>query len=77
MMERILDRWDRVRRFYFSGVLVNRATQAQQEHHALLEQLRSRDQSRLEDTIRRHNRGALASYTAFLENGDRAQAAAN
>ena len=33
MMERVLDRWDRVRRFFFAGVLVHRAQQAQQEHH--------------------------------------------
>lgn len=76
MMERILDRWDRVRRFYFSGVLVNRADVAQQEHHTLLEQLRARDLARLEETIRRHNRGALAAYAAYLDAGDRAQAAA-
>lgn len=75
MMERILDRWDQVRRFYFSGVLVNRADVAQQEHHALLEQLRSRDLAPLEETIRRHNRGALAAYAAYLESGERAPAA--
>ena len=32
MMERVLDRWDRVRRFFFAGVLVHRAQQAQKEH---------------------------------------------
>jgi DNA-binding GntR family transcriptional regulator len=67
MMERILDRWDRVRRFYFKGVLVHRAEQAQAEHHALLGELRSRDLERLEQTVRQHNRGALASYTAYLD----------
>jgi DNA-binding GntR family transcriptional regulator len=67
MMERVLDRWDRVRRFFFAGVLVHRAQQAQKEHHALLEAMRSRDWERLQETIRAHNRGALADYTAFLE----------
>ena len=67
MMERVLDRWDRVRRFFFTGVLVHRAQQAQKEHHDLLEAMRSRDWERLQETIRAHNRGALADYTAFLE----------
>ena len=31
---RLVDRWDRVRRYYFSGVLVHRAQQAQAEHRA-------------------------------------------
>jgi DNA-binding GntR family transcriptional regulator len=69
MMERVLDRWDRVRRYYFSNVLVHRAEQAQQEHHALLQAIRARDFHRLEQTVRQHNRGALASYTAFLASG--------
>ena len=66
MMERALDRWDRVRRFYFTGVLVHRAEQAQREHHALLAAMREQAWSRLEETIREHNRGALAAYTAYL-----------
>jgi DNA-binding GntR family transcriptional regulator len=67
MMERVLDRWDRVRRFFFAGVLVHRAQQAQKEHHALLEAMRAKDWTRLEETIREHNRGALADYAIFLE----------
>jgi DNA-binding GntR family transcriptional regulator len=58
-------------------VLVHRADQAQAEHHALLEQIGSRDLQRLEQTIRQHNQGALASYTAYLDaaGGERSQAA--
>ncbi len=67
MMERALDRWDRVRRFFFAGVLVHRARQAQQEHHALLEAMRGQDWDRLEETVREHNRGALADYAAYLD----------
>ena len=67
MMERVLDRWDRVRRFFFTGVLVHRAQQAQKEHHALLEAMKSQDWERLQETIRAHNRGALADYMAFLD----------
>jgi DNA-binding GntR family transcriptional regulator len=67
MMERALDRWDRVRRFFFTGVLVHRAQQAQKEHHALLEAMQAQDWDRLEETVRDHNRGALADYAAYLE----------
>jgi DNA-binding GntR family transcriptional regulator len=68
MTERVLDRWDRVRRYYFSGVLLHRVDQAQQEHHALLEAMKAVDVERLEEMVRQHNRGALASYTSYLEN---------
>jgi DNA-binding GntR family transcriptional regulator len=67
MMERALDRWDRVRRFFFSGVLVHRAEEAQEEHHALLAAMMAGDAVRLEQTIRKHNQGALAAYTAYLQ----------
>jgi DNA-binding GntR family transcriptional regulator len=66
MMERVLDRWDRVRRFFFAGVLVHRAEHAQDEHHRLLESMRGREWARLEETIREHNRGALAAYSSYL-----------
>jgi DNA-binding GntR family transcriptional regulator len=62
-----LNRWDRLRRYYFSGVLVHRIEQAQQEHRLLFEAMRSRDLVRLERLVRQHNQGALASYTAFVE----------
>jgi DNA-binding GntR family transcriptional regulator len=69
MTERVLDRWDRVRRYYFAGVLVHRADQAQLEHHALVEAMKSRDVLGLEEMVRQHNRGALSSYTKYLEGG--------
>lgn len=67
MMERALDRWDRVRRYYFSGVLVHRAEHAQREHHALLAAMRKRDLPGLEALVRQHNQGALSSYTAYVQ----------
>jgi DNA-binding GntR family transcriptional regulator len=72
MTERALDRWDRVRRYYFAGVLVHRAEQAQQEHHALLAAMKSRDLPALESLVRQHNQGALSSYTAYVQGGARA-----
>ena len=67
MMERIFDRWERVRRFYFSGVLVHRADQAQAEHHEMLDMIRARNVEKLEAMIRRHNQGGLESYTSYFD----------
>src|SRR5262245_22520169 len=67
MTERALDLWDRVRRFYFRGVMARRAREAQAEHRTIFEQLRARDLKGLEESVRRHNQNALAAYTAYLD----------
>lgn len=67
MMERVLRRWDRVRRFYFSGVLIHRLEQAQQEHRAIVAALKRKDLEGLEAQVREHSRGALTSYLDYLE----------
>jgi DNA-binding GntR family transcriptional regulator len=67
MLRRAFDHWERVRRYYFSDVLIHRTHLAQAEHQQLLDQIRARDLVRLEQTIRQHNRGALAAYSAYLD----------
>ena len=67
MLRRALDHWDRVRHYFFSGVLMRRADVAQAEHHELLRLMKDRDLEALERTMRAHNRGALAAYTAYLD----------
>jgi DNA-binding GntR family transcriptional regulator len=69
MTERVLARWDRVRRFYFNGVLVHRIQQAQDEHRNLLRAMKARDLAALEQTVRQHNQGALLAYADYLQNG--------
>lgn len=66
MLQRAFDRWERVRRYYFSDVLIHRTRIAQAEHHALLRLMEARDLAHLERTIRQHNHGALAAYLAYL-----------
>jgi DNA-binding GntR family transcriptional regulator len=66
MMQRVVDYWDRVRRFYFRDVLIHRTRLAQAEHRAMLAQMQGRDIPALEQTIREHNRGALAAYMVHL-----------
>ena len=67
MTERVLDRWDRVRRFYVKGVLAHRAQQAQREHRTLLEAMRAGDVATLQRVVSQHNQSALAAYLAFLD----------
>jgi DNA-binding GntR family transcriptional regulator len=67
MLRRALDHWDRVRHYFFSGVLTRRADQAQREHHELLRYMKARDLEAIERTMRAHNRGALSAYTAYLD----------
>jgi DNA-binding GntR family transcriptional regulator len=64
---RVLDRWERVRRYFFKGVLVHRVAQAQEEHRALLAAMKARDRARLLELVRQHNQLALAAYLAYLD----------
>jgi DNA-binding GntR family transcriptional regulator len=73
MMQRAVDYWDRVRRYYFKDVLIHRTRLAQTEHHAMVAHIDARDFAALEQTIREHNQGALAAYTAHLEHAGDAE----
>ena len=42
-------------------------SQAQAEHHEILDVIRSRDVNKLEAMIRKHNQGGLESYTSYLD----------
>ncbi|HXW07855.1 MAG TPA: GntR family transcriptional regulator [Vicinamibacterales bacterium] len=70
MLRRALDHWDRVRHHFFSGVLTRRADIAQREHHEMLRCMKARDFEGVERTMRAHNRGAMAAYTAYLDSPD-------
>jgi DNA-binding GntR family transcriptional regulator len=67
MLRRALDHWERVRRYFFAGVLSHRTEIAQSEHRMMLEQIKARDLAELERTVRRHNQGALAAYAEYLD----------
>jgi DNA-binding GntR family transcriptional regulator len=73
MMQRAVDYWDRVRRYYFRDVLIHRTRLAQDEHRAMVRHIESRDLAELEQTIRAHNQGALAAYTAHLVSSNPAE----
>ena len=76
MLQRTFDHWDRIRRFYFRGVLIHRARVAQADHHAMLTAMRVRDLAALELVCRRHNQAALAAYTSYLDASESAPHAA-
>jgi DNA-binding GntR family transcriptional regulator len=67
MTDRVLSRWERLRRHYFQGVLVPRVEQAQREHRELLAALMARDADAAERVVRMHNRNAQAAYSLFLQ----------
>jgi DNA-binding GntR family transcriptional regulator len=69
MTDRVLARWERLRRHYFQGVVVPRAAQAQAEHHALLAALMRRDPSGAEQIVRAHNQAAQTAYADYLRQG--------
>jgi DNA-binding GntR family transcriptional regulator len=67
MLRRALDHWERVRRYFFKGVLSHRTDLAQREHHDMLAQIESRDFAALERTVRQHAQGALKAYAEYLD----------
>jgi DNA-binding GntR family transcriptional regulator len=68
MTERVLGRWDRVRRYYFKGVLRYRIGDAQREHREIFAAIAAREFPQLEALVRTHNRGALAAYLTHVGN---------
>ncbi len=65
--EQALDRWDRVRRFFYNGVLSHRVAQAQHEHHELMTALEAHDGAAAASTMLRHYRAALDAYLQYLD----------
>jgi DNA-binding GntR family transcriptional regulator len=68
--EQALDRWDRIRRFYFNGVLVPRVAQAQREHRDLLAAFKAGESATVATLMRRHYEAALSAYLHYFDNGD-------
>jgi DNA-binding GntR family transcriptional regulator len=66
LTDRTLGRWDRIRRYYFNGVLSHRVPDAQAEHREILSALEARDLPRLETSVQHHNRAALEAYMTFV-----------
>jgi len=65
--EQALDRWDRVRRFFYNGVLSHRVAEAQREHHDLMGALEAHDGAAVAGMMLRHYRHALEAYLQYLD----------
>jgi DNA-binding GntR family transcriptional regulator len=66
MTERAMAHWDRLRRYFFSGVLAHRMDQANGEHRQMVAVMQAREYERLEDLVKHHNRDALDAYSDYL-----------
>jgi DNA-binding GntR family transcriptional regulator len=67
MTVQAFDRWNQMRRYFFSNVLAVRAPQAQREHHAIVDAMRARAADRLSVLLSEHNRHALDDYLHHLD----------
>lgn len=67
MTVQAFDRWNQMRRYFFSDVLAVRAPQAQREHHAIVSAMRARELDRLATLLREHNQHALKDYLHHLD----------
>lgn len=62
MMNKTLDHWDRLRRYYQHDVFAHRIAAAQREHHRLLSAFKAHDADAVETIVRQHNEAALQAY---------------
>jgi DNA-binding GntR family transcriptional regulator len=67
MTVQAFDRWNQMRRYFFSNVLAVRAPQAQREHHAIVAAMRGSELDRLATLLREHNQHALNDYLHHLD----------
>jgi len=76
MLQKVMDHWDRLRRYYLKDVFAHRIHSAQEEHVRILDAFRSRDPNTVERVIRQHNQSALNAYLDYLKS-DKSSTAIN
>ena len=67
LFRRVVDHWNRLRRYYLKDVFTHRIDDAQKQHWQLLAALRTRNPDHVTQVIRDHNQSALQAYQAYLE----------
>ncbi len=67
LMTKVLDHWSRLHNLFLQDVFVHRIHDAQKQHWALFEAIRSRDPEQLEQIVREHNQSALLAYQRHIE----------
>jgi DNA-binding GntR family transcriptional regulator len=66
LMNKVLDHWDRLHRYFLNDVFARRLRQAQREHWAIVKTLRTRNADRTEAVIRAHAQAAMTAYKRHL-----------
>ncbi|TCP23517.1 GntR family transcriptional regulator [Scopulibacillus darangshiensis] len=66
MHVKVLNKWDRIRRYYFHEVLAHRHVQSQKEHYAIVDAMASEKSKEAEQWIRKHNLNALHDYMRHI-----------
>src|ERR1700728_3735818 len=66
LMNKVLDHWDRLRRYFLKDVFARRLRHAQREHWKILKALRTRDPVQTEAVIREHAQAAISAYQKHL-----------
>lgn len=66
LMNRVLDHWDRLHRYFLKDVFGRRLRQAQREHWKILRALRARNPGAVEAVVREHAQAALSAYQKHL-----------
>ncbi|MFD1674034.1 GntR family transcriptional regulator [Alicyclobacillus fodiniaquatilis] len=65
--KKILNKWNRIRHYFFSEVLVHRLIRSQEEHHAIMRAIAEGNAEEAEQLAKAHNQNALKDYMAHLE----------
>lgn len=74
MTERAFGQWDRIRRYYFRGVMLQRVGESQHQHKQIVEAMSNKDYGELEEIVKLHNQSALKAYTEYIgEHSDQPQ----
>ena len=64
---RVLDGWDRLRRYYFKSFIAVRMKEAQADHRQMVELMRNRDVEGLSKVVSQHNCQAMEVYQELME----------
>ncbi|GGH80185.1 GntR family transcriptional regulator [Pullulanibacillus pueri] len=70
MLLRVLDKWERIRNYFFSELLMHRHAQSQNEHIAIVTAIEKGDIKEAEQLIKQHNQKALDYYMEHIQLDD-------
>jgi DNA-binding GntR family transcriptional regulator len=66
MQNRVLDKWERIRTFFFSEILINRHAESNLDHVKLIHAMEEGNVDMAEQLSKKHNRDALEFYMNYI-----------